>query len=98
MYVRTDAPRPHVQDLRATFHEDTLKLTCPEHVYNMVIVAFPSRTSTVKEVSPGAGRVEILAVWNSISEWNWNSMFNIFGVEMRTPPPAKGNRQDTNNA
>jgi hypothetical protein len=52
-------------------------------------VAYPSKTAIVSEVSPGVAKLVSYEVWQSIPEWNWNNIFNLFGVDMPPAPPSK---------
>jgi len=91
LYVRTEVPDNHINDVRAMYHEDTLKPRSAQSLYDKVPEAYPSLIGIVKEVDgkPGIGKVESVEIWNNIPMFNWFQIFNLFGVEMPEAPPSK---------
>ena len=91
LYVRTEVPDKHIHDVRAMYHEDTLKPSSAQELYDNVPAAYPSLSALVREVpgEPGVGKVESTDIWNKIPMFNWFQIFNHFGVEMPAAPPSK---------
>ena len=98
LYVRTEVPSEHVQDVRAMYHEEKLAPKSPEELYNQVPVAYPSKTPLIEEVSPGVARFVSYEVRAAIPEWNWNNIINLFGVDIPAAPPSKRSQQKAKKA
>ena len=90
-YARTPIPDEHIMDVRAMYHEDTLKPTSPQDLYDRVPTAAPTATALLLPIAghTGSFQIESQAAFDAMPNFEWHQIFNMHGCEMPPKPPTK---------
>ena len=83
-YARAEVPDGHINDVRAIFHEETIKPLSDLDLYQKVPRIAPATTQVVKESNdyPGWWYVDH-EDFDQLLELNWYVIFALFGLEIK---------------
>jgi len=82
-YARSAVPDQHIMDIRAMFHEKTIKPATAEELYMKVPRIAPSTTEVVKKSMTYKGWWYVdHKTFDELVELDWYTVFSLFGIEI----------------
>jgi hypothetical protein len=102
LYCRAPVPDEHVNDMRAMMHEQKLKPTTPEALYQAVPVCKLSLTSLIVErktdchgnLCDNQWTFRSKKDYQDLPEFDWRQVFNLSGYELPPRHPAKKQKKE----
>ena len=82
-YARSAVPDEHIMDIRAMFHEQTIKPATAEELYMKVPKIAPSTTQVVKKSNTYNGWWYVEhKTFDDLVELDWYTIFSLYGIEI----------------
>ena len=86
-------PSWDVEDIRALYTEETIKVATPLELYNRMQRVVPSESDIVVKADDGFMKLKSFELWQSLPFFSWEEIFNFAGVPMPEKKPSKENRK-----